>query len=157
MTWISSIAWNCSSVVFWMTLSQLYPALLTMISRAPKDSRVRLINVSGNAGSTRSPAMCFTRCPAERSMLSVSLRAASSRSLTITAAPALANFVAIARPMPRPAPVTNAVLPSRVNAIFDTSCAQPQDLFCCRNAANVLLHCITPHLGGGEQDGGNRE
>ena len=26
------MAWNCSSVVFWITLSQLYPALFTMMS-----------------------------------------------------------------------------------------------------------------------------
>src|SRR5579871_5763474 len=42
---------------------------------------------------------------------------AGSRSLIITAAPAAASFSAIARPMPRPAPVTSATFPSKENDI----------------------------------------
>src|SRR5713101_4353255 len=64
-----------------------------MISMPPKLSSVALINWAGNAGS-------------------VSSAGAGSRSLTTTAAPSAPNNLAVAAPIPRPAPVKIATLPS---------------------------------------------
>src|ERR1700683_2163444 len=84
-----------------------------MMSSEPKRSIVALTNCCGNAASVTSPASEAAR----GSIAAVSAAGAESRSFTITAAPYSASFCAIARPMPRPAPVTNAVFDSRVKGM----------------------------------------
>src|SRR5581483_7413152 len=100
-----------------MTLSQVYPALFTMMSRPPKYSRVAFTNCCGNLACVTSPASEVQRPPASRIAASVADAGSGSRSLTMTAAPEPASFSAMARPIPRPAPVTRATLDASVNAM----------------------------------------
>src|SRR5581483_3729322 len=142
--WMSSMALNWSSVVFWMTPSQLYPALFTMISTEPNVSMVASTSFCGNEGSVRSPGNCSTWYPASRRLHRVSHKAVLSRSLTITAAPQVASLVAIARPMPRPEPLTIAVLPSSVTAMLILSVIRPYDAL----QRKKLLRCIKSQVYG---------
>src|SRR5258707_6138886 len=92
------------------------PALLTMISIPPKLSSVALINCAGNAGSVTSPATTTALPPALRMAAAVSSAGAGSRSLTTINAPSAPNILAVAAPIPRPAPVKLATFTS-INAI----------------------------------------
>src|SRR5216684_1184103 len=83
-----------------------------MISMPPKLSSVALINWAGNAGSVTSPLTTIAFPPAVRIAAAVSSAGAGSRSLTTTAAPSAPNNLAVAAPIPRPAPVKIATLPS---------------------------------------------
>src|SRR5277367_6693209 len=92
-----------------------------MISSEPKRSMVALTRACGNAGSVTSPA-CEA---ASGSMDAVSAAGSASRSFTITEAPYSPSFCAMARPMPRPAPVTSAVFESRVKGmVYGSSLSQ---------------------------------
>src|SRR5258708_12630335 len=83
-----------------------------MISMPPKLSSVALINWAGNAGSVTSPLTTTAAAPALRIAPAVSSAGAGSRSLTTPAAPSAPNNLAVAAPIPRPAPVKIATLPS---------------------------------------------
>jgi len=63
--------------------------------------------------------------PAASMRAAVSSISARLRAVKATAAPASANPMAIARPMPRPLPVTMATLPVRSSAIFSPYMLEP--------------------------------
>src|SRR6185369_7282564 len=90
------------------------PALLTRISRLSQTVRKRVYIFSTARPSATSAGTPIARPPAAV-ISSTTLCAASSRmSLIATIAPSRANSSAIARPIPEPAPVTRATLPSSV-------------------------------------------
>src|SRR4029079_16578028 len=95
-----------------MTLSQVKPALLTMMSSPSNSSSAVFTKRSPNSGSTTLPVHVTAVPPAARLALTGSLAGSASRSLTTTRAPSLASLSAMARPIPRPAPLTKATLPS---------------------------------------------
>src|ERR1700761_570065 len=64
------------------------------------------------------PTQATASPPASRIACTASAAGASSRSLTTMRAPSLARWSAIARPMPRPEPVTSATLPSSLGVMF---------------------------------------
>src|SRR3569623_238805 len=82
------------------------------MSRPPRSATVRSTSCWGKAGWVTSPAI--SACLPER-MPNVSASGAGSRSLIMTDAPAAASWRAMARPIPRPAPVTRATFDSRLN------------------------------------------
>src|SRR6185312_13404214 len=83
-----------------------------MMSRPPSSATVRSTSCCGNAGCVTSPASCAWR-PGRSAK--VSARGSGSRSLIMTDAPAAASCRAMARPIPRPAPVTRATFDARLN------------------------------------------
>src|SRR5687767_14084431 len=87
------------------------PALFTRISIEPAAAAVAII-ASTAARSVTSTLTAVARPPAAV-MLSAVSRALSPRAAAITCAPRAASIDAIARPMPRDAPVTMALRPSR--------------------------------------------
>src|SRR5512144_1053083 len=96
-----------------MTESQVKPALLTMMSSPLNRSRAVVLNRAANVGSTTLPLHAAAWPPSDTICSAVSLPGRSSRSFTTTRAPSDASLSAIARPIPRPAPVTSATFPSR--------------------------------------------
>ncbi len=108
--WTSMMSSHCWSVIFWMTLSHVYPALLTMMSIPPKLSVAVVTNRWAKSASVTLP-MQDTACPPSASISAMtSLAGSGSRSLTTTFAPSEASFSATARPIPRPDPDTSATL-----------------------------------------------
>src|SRR5688572_18642736 len=87
------------------------PALLTRISSLPYVSIVCLISASTAAASVTS-APCATAVPPDAVMAAAVASALVPRATHTTAAPPPARRSAIARPIPRDAPVTIATLPS---------------------------------------------
>src|SRR5262249_40685999 len=112
VTWTSMMAYHCSSLIFWMTLSQVYPALLTMTCSPPSCLVATSTMRSPKSLAVTSPLQATARPPIPSISAIVSFAGASSRSFTTTAAPSLASRSATSRPMPRPEPVTIATLPS---------------------------------------------
>ena len=107
--WMSSIAWNCSSVIRCTTPSHVYPALLTRMSTLPNSSRAFFTSSSGTPGLVRSPA----NTAVSPSISDPACSATSpSMSLISTCAPSLTKSSAVARPIPRAEPVMIALLPS---------------------------------------------
>src|SRR5579884_270678 len=112
---------HSSSVMLTSTRSRRMPALLTSTCRSPKASMAELIrrwppsqSATLSALAMASPPMALissTTCWAGvRSSPEPSM--APPRSLTTTLAPSWAKRSACSRPMPRPAPVMMATLPS---------------------------------------------
>src|SRR5580698_1265192 len=87
--------------------------MLTMMSMEPKPLSVAMTSFSGKSGAVVSPGIALTAPPSLSMIMPVSKTTSRSRSFNMTDAPAAASFCATARPMPRPAPVTSAVLPFR--------------------------------------------
>src|SRR5687767_12716468 len=87
------------------------PALLTRISSLPYVSIVCLISASTAAASVTS-APCATAVPPDAVIAAAVASALVPRATHTTAAPPPARRSAIARPIPRDAPVTIATLPS---------------------------------------------
>ena len=110
---------HSSSFIRIRRLSRVMPALLTRISNLPNSfsmSAIRFSMVSGSAEfkARPSPPHCAKR----------SLIAAAPLSLVavpMTLAPAAASVSAIAAPIPRDAPVTNATLPLKSCVLMFTS------------------------------------
>src|SRR5215471_18636295 len=90
------------------------PALLTTMSSRPCLAAIAPGVFSSAAASVTSSVSASARCPAFVISATQSF-ACSPRAAAITRAPCSANRFAIARPMPRDAPVTRATLPSRLN------------------------------------------
>ena len=100
-----------------MTLSQVYPALFTMMSTEPNSAINFAMMASGNPLAVRSPAILASfglSGQAAAMPRFASSSALSSISANNTPAPDAASVWAIARPMPRPAPVTSAALPAKI-------------------------------------------
>ena len=109
-----------SSFVVWLgSFMRPAAALFTRTSTGPKNSPARSTSPSRAFGSERSPASAAAEWPADRSS-STALSRVPGRSpcaprreaFRTTEAPSLASRNAIAFPIPRLAPVTNATLPS---------------------------------------------
>ena len=84
-------------------------ALLTSRSIAPISARTRSTAIVTARASVTSSGHPSATPPALRISETVSLISASERANTATDAPAPANVCAIARPMPRPPPVTTTM------------------------------------------------
>ena len=70
----------------------------------------------------RAGAREYVPLPPDPELIAAVLEAVSaSRSLTTTAAPSAAKRSALARPIPRPAPVTTAILPWSLPVMFSSS------------------------------------
>src|SRR3954470_17817 len=125
---------HSSSVMFVSMRSRRMPALLTRAWRSPNVSTAVLIrrcapshNEMSSPLATASPPMplisCTTCCAGLRSPPVPSTF--PPRSLTTTLAPCRANDSACSRPMPRPAPVTMAILPSHSPLMADHLACRP--------------------------------
>ncbi len=98
-------------------LSRRTPALLTRMVGAPSSAAMRSIAACTWASSETSQPTASARPPAAVICSTVSLQAASSRSMTATARPSAASRTAVAAPMPRAAPVTTATRCSVVDML----------------------------------------
>jgi hypothetical protein len=87
-------------------------ALLTRMCRAPKRSLAMPASCSTEAGSAMSTWVATAARPARRSWFASASAGSVSMSASTTAAPSRARRVAMARPIPRAAPVTIAALPA---------------------------------------------
>src|SRR6516225_4077100 len=90
------------------------PALLTRMSRRPCFATISAGARPSASASVTSSVIDSARRPERISSVAQS-DAFAPRAAAITRAPCSANRAAIARPMPRDAPVTRATLPSRLN------------------------------------------
>ena len=95
----------------------LVAALFTKMSSAPKRSMVA--DTQARPAST-SPALAANTSTSPTMSLRASTSASCLRDEIMTFAPAAAKWVAIALPIPRDAPVTNATLPSKRSSISGT-------------------------------------
>ncbi len=105
------------------------PALLHTTCTAPKRSTARAASASTEAPSATSVRTASTpaRAPSMASIApAVSASAASSTSASTTLIPSAANLVARLLPMPLPAPVTTATLPTRSFTAPSSSRAAPR-------------------------------
>src|SRR5215469_2614892 len=91
------------------------PALLTRMSRRGASRSIRSNAVRTEPAKATSQSIAVDIPPFARMSPAVSSPAPVSRSRTNTRAPALAKVLAIARPIPDPAPVTAAIFPSSRN------------------------------------------
>ena len=87
------------------------PALLTKKSRPPQSAAVWM--ASTNVDSSRTSPSCARTSPGPIAACPSCSRASRSRSTAITTAPRSVRCRTIARPMPRPAPVTTPTLAER--------------------------------------------
>ena len=94
--------------------SFVMPALFTRMSTVPNASMTRFTHASTSALSATLQPSARAVEPAASTRSTVSRHQSSWRSTTATLAPASASFFAICWPMPRPAPVTMATLPSKL-------------------------------------------
>src|SRR6266849_2204852 len=91
-------------------------ALLTRMSTAPNRSTVAWMQASACSGS---PALAANVATLPSGIVAAtSSRASALRADSMTLAPAAANDAAMAAPIPRDAPVTTAVLPSRLISVI---------------------------------------
>src|SRR5262245_19731234 len=82
------------------------------MSSFPNSCTAVCTTFSGKSGAVTLPTQAVATPPEPLIELTTPSAVSPSRSLTTTCAPCSANSVATARPMPRPEPVTIAVLPS---------------------------------------------
>src|SRR5580698_1428037 len=94
------------------TPAALMPALATSTSIRPKSATAAPAARSRSSARVTSAWTSTPRPPPERISSAVRAAAAPSMSRASTDAPSAANLVAIARPMPEPAPVTKQAFPS---------------------------------------------
>src|SRR5437870_4589528 len=95
------------------TAGDCTPALLNAASRRPKVDTVCSIIAATSASSATLQRTAIALWSAETSSSAAERTAFSSMSASTTAAPASAKALAVARPMPEPAPVTSATLFSK--------------------------------------------
>ena len=94
----------------------MIPALFTTTSMRPKRSRVASIKRSTSSRFPASAGTASAGAPRASSSFTAASRRAASRPETTTEAPSSASDRAMARPMPRPPPVTIATFPARALA-----------------------------------------
>lgn len=127
------------------------PALFTNTSRPPKSSRARATIASQTSGWVTSPTKAWAS-PKERSSFVVFSTRSATTSTSRIRAPSRRNFSAVARPIPRPAPVMMAALPSNRPTL---SSPFSRDLLCKamrRHAARHRMadaHFMALHMEGG--------
>src|SRR3954453_6630666 len=121
--WVSSSATSSALLGFGLVpvAPMSPPAQLTRMSTSPSAATIARAMPATASGSPMLPVTVATRPPWRRSSPATSSRplaspylagCAVSRSWMATSAPSAASLSAIARPSPRPEPVTNAILPS---------------------------------------------
>jgi len=106
--------------------------LFTNTSMPPNRATVDSTHICASSGCPTWAAVQATRSsgtPAVTNPLAASAKSSAVRELSITLAPASAKRAAVARPMPRLAPVINAVLPVSASSIA-------RALHGCRRAAS---------------------
>ena len=91
---------------------RIVPALLKSASSPPKASTAVAIIRSVSAASATSAAHGTATAPCDSIIATVSSTLGPRTSAATTCAPSAAKRSALARPMPDPAPVTMAILPS---------------------------------------------
>src|SRR5438309_5989141 len=102
-----------SSVVSESLALPAIPALLMRIRGWPKSFFIRATMSSTWLRWVTSQTMAVARGPTARMALTASSRTSAERPLTATSAPAWAKESAMARPIPRPPPVTSPTRPAR--------------------------------------------
>ena len=109
LRFVSSTASQSASLMRISNPSRVTPALLTRMSTRPVSPRIFSAAAATAAASATSTACAQAFLPTARTS-SATFRAFSAvRETQATSAPSAANFKAMARPMPRPAPVTTAI------------------------------------------------
>src|SRR5690554_2500801 len=98
------------------------PALLHSTSSRPKWATVSATHCSTAASSDTSSSRCSTSV-CSGSCCSVSVRPSALRSTSIRRAPSLARRLAVARPMPLPAPVISTILFSKRCILISCYCS----------------------------------
>ncbi|MCY1188487.1 hypothetical protein D9M73_296020 [compost metagenome] len=81
------MAAHCSSLIFWITLSQVKPALLMMMSIPPKFSTAVPTKRSAKSAAVTLPTQATASPPAARISATTSSAGAWSRSLITSLAP----------------------------------------------------------------------
>src|SRR6266567_5820766 len=112
---------SCADIVKTIR-SRSTPSLLTTMSSPPNEPRAAASIASPAAQSPTSPSLATARPPAAVISSATACTASPGRSFSTTPAPAAARAIASARPRPWPAPVTIAVLPSRVSPSAMLTC-----------------------------------
>src|SRR5438046_2930382 len=102
------------------------PALFTMTSSRPISSAARSTMALTWSSCRTSTAIANEGRPRSRMAFTTASRCSSLREQMATSAPALANSIGMAFPMPVPRPVTIAVLPSRENGLLAMAGTIPQ-------------------------------
>ena len=111
---VSSTASHVSSVSSRNGVRGKMPALFTRTSIGPRARSASATRARASSGFEMSAAIVTARRPsAVISAAADSAAALSSRKFSATSAPAAANRMAMARPMPRWAPVTRTFLPAQ--------------------------------------------
>src|SRR3990172_4493961 len=130
------------------------PALFTRMSIPPKlSSAVSMMRPALSNAATESWLAAALPQAARVSAATSSAGGASlpepsiavPMSLTTTAAPSRASSIAVARPMPRPAPVTTATLPASVTLKAHLPSAAPADVRTIRAAIGTPVRRPQPH------------
>ena len=93
------------------SVSRVMPALLTRMVTAPSRDSISETAASQAAPSATSRAMPRPFAPADFSESSIAAMPVGPVAVPMTVAPCAASAIAIARPMPRDAPVTSATSP----------------------------------------------
>src|SRR3954470_16240333 len=110
--WVSMTVSQSSSLILKRRLSRMTAALLTRMSSAPSSATVRSTAASTCSRERTSQPIAIAVPPSRVIASTVSAQSSSRRSLTATCAPSAASLIAVAAPIPRPAPVTSAARPS---------------------------------------------
>src|SRR5713101_3727654 len=95
------------------------PALFTRMSMRPHSVRAQSITRATSSGRRTSATRAIPRRPHWRTAAAVASTSARVRENVSTSAPSCASPSAIVRPIPRPPPVTTAVLPSSFIVEYD--------------------------------------
>src|SRR3954447_11478896 len=114
-TFTSSVRSTTSSGTSWNTPGMLIPALLKTAWRPPQRSTVSSVQARTWVGSETSPPTANAPSPISAT---TSRTASSLTSTHVTRAPSSANRIAVARPIPEPAPVTIVTLPASRSPIL---------------------------------------
>ena len=112
----SSCSSSCSGCVSSTLARWMTAALLMSASGATSSSSTRRAAVSNSRADCRLQAMLSTRTPRARASLAVRSCSADGRPSSANSTPRLASSKAVARPMPRLAPVSTALVIERVPA-----------------------------------------
>src|SRR3954469_20147857 len=137
--WMSSSATSSALLGFGLVpvAPMSPPAQLTRMSTSPSSAAIARAMPATASGSPMLPVTVATRPPWRRSSPATSSRplaspylpgSAASRSWMATSAPSDASLSAIARPRPRPEPVTNAILPAKGLSVMSLHDAEGADV-----------------------------
>ena len=106
---VSSTVSQSASLMRISRPSRVTPALFTRMSTLPQSARIFSAAAFTSAESDTSTASAHALRPSARISAATFSEFSTVRETTTTSAPSAANFNAMARPIPRPAPVTTAI------------------------------------------------